>query len=1162
MAAAVKAVLASALAGACLWAQGAVVINEVCYDNSSLADETGDTSSDWIELYNTGNSSVNIGGYGLGDANPYEESKGVRLPSYTMAPDEHLVVFASSDLPEYTVWTNAPNSVVVPTNAVWRYLTPASAPASTWKTNTFDDAAWPAGLSPLGYNDASLNMDCATVLGYGGVAGARYPTAYFRKTFVVNEPSVVTGLVVNARVNDGMVVYLNGREALRYNLPAGTVSYSTLASLSVPPTLWTSALVATNGLLQGTNVVAVEVHQAAAASPDLIMGLSLTALVNKQVPIVHAQFGLAKEGENVHLFNASLVRVQKFEPASGSVLPGENQTYGAYPDGSTTVFKVYQTPTPGAANSLTYSEMLAAQTPSFSVAPGAYANNQSVTLSTATAGYKILYSLDGSDPRNSSSYVYSGNAVSVTNLTPATSGLAWLRTNPVEITNSVPTAGWQAPAGSVSRAAVLRAVAVSADGKYCSPERSGTYFIGAAFTNRVLPVASIICNTNALFGFVDGIYVPGRMYADSSEGYGSNKWGKPHANYHQDSETEEWERPVHFELFETSQATSSVSQVLGVSMYGGGTRAIPQKTLYLMARLTEYGSETVPYKLFPNQTATAYKRFLLRNSGNDWYGPDHAGVATMMKDAAFQQIIANLNLSTMAYRPTVAYVNGEYWGIHNLRESYDKHYLATRYGIDPDNADILMHDQDPLDSDKIVITRVDGNKSADEDYEAMLDWIQTNTLSNAANYLHVQSLIDVTNYTDYIVSETFFANTDWPGNNCDFWRAHTNQVATCGQYGDTRWRWMLYDLDLSGEKGAAYNMLSYLSGSKMTGRKEPAFLINALWQNADFKNAFVTRYANLLNTTFRPERMSQIVSRDADVIAPEIETHFKRWGRTYTQAQWRQAVTNALLNFASARYSASWPHLNSFFSLGGTGALLVSNVNASGVGGHFVVNGVAIETTTEGVTNRASWSGTFFASLPVPVVAVPDAGYVFDGWVGTTLTNATRSLFVESSPKKLVARFRLASAAAHVVSGYELWQTRNYTEQEILAGVAALPASSSGCAGLSNFELYAFGMSRTDGLTDAQRVARASLSINNRSNALWVGYSRLNSGYTDVRYTLKVASSLSAPVVWRNAVSGVDLDPVTSTNVLDASSWFYEVRLPSAPSAGSARFFKLEASQP
>ena len=1018
-------------------AHGELVINEVCFDNETTPDETGTVTSDWIELYNRGPASINVKNYALGDANPYAESKGVRLPDYEIPPGGYLLVFASSTLPEYTVWTNITSMTLIPSNAVWRYHAPASAPSALWTSPAFSDAGWSSGTAPLGYNDPKLDMDCATVLPYGPDPQSRYPTAYFRNTFNVAKLSSVTGIQINARVNDGMVLYLNGTEVRRVNMPAGQIAYNTLASMGVPSSYWVTFTLPATGLVQGNNVLAVEMHQAFVNSTDLAMDMAVIALTNEQRPIVHGQFGLSAVGENVHLFNSVLTRVHMFDRPTAA--PGRDKSYGLAVDGVTDTYKVFDRPTPGFPNvtqEQKYSETLLAQKPTLTVPPGFYPANQiAVGLRTATPNHKVFYTLDGSDPKYSSAFVYSGYSITLNAPAPVTSGLSWIRTNPVEIGNTAPGIAWQAPIGSVAKAVVLRAIAVSEDGKFCSPETRGTYFVGPSFADRALPAVSIITDPASLFDFVSGIYVPGKHYGDSPEGYGLNKWGKPYANYHQTNDDRLWERPAHFELFEHSQNTVSLSQQLGVAMHGGGTRAIPQKTLYLMARLGEYGAEAVNYRLFPDEAATSYKRFLLRNNGNDWYGPLAGGVSTLLKDATLQRIIRNLDISVMAYRPASVYINGEYWGIHNMRESYDKHYLATRYGVDPENVDILMHEEDHIDNDKIHISRIDGDTNSDEEYEALIDWIQANPLSNGANYQQVQTWVDVTNHADYIIAETFFGNTDWPVNNCDFWRAHTNQTATCGKYGDGRWRWMLYDLDLTGEEGATFDMLSYLSSSKMTGGSEPGFLINQLWSNMDFRNYFVMRYANLLNTTFRPERTAAIIRAAADTVAPEVEQHFRRWGRNTTQTQWRQAI-ETLVQYVTARHTYSWQHLNTRFNLGGTGTLAVRNAAPTGADGHFIVNGLAITAATDGVTNAAAWDGTFFRSLPVTVQAVPAPGYVFQEWVGTPDTSPTKNVFVGAAPLTLTARFRLASAPLCTVALNPQGGSVSTTEKQAALGAA------------------------------------------------------------------------------------------------------------------------------
>jgi hypothetical protein len=136
-------------------------------------------------------------------------------------------------LPEYTIWTNAPDIAAIP-------HTPALQRAGQCAFDLegcLSMSHVASGSAPLGYNDTTLNMDCATLLPYGANPANRYPTAYFRKTFKIVNPSVVTGLVVRARINDGMVLYLNGVEQKRVYMPDGAVSHSTLATMSVPSTL-------------------------------------------------------------------------------------------------------------------------------------------------------------------------------------------------------------------------------------------------------------------------------------------------------------------------------------------------------------------------------------------------------------------------------------------------------------------------------------------------------------------------------------------------------------------------------------------------------------------------------------------------------------------------------------------------------------------------------------------------------------------------------------------------------------------------------------------------------------------------------------------------------------------------------------------------------------
>lgn len=175
-----------------------------------------------------------------------------------------------------TVLAPAPPPILqtlIASNAVWKYLAGPNPAPATWASPDFDDGLWPAGPAQLGFGDG----DEATVIP-GGPSDNRYPTVYFRHRFVVNDPGAVTNLTLWLRRDDGAVVYLNGVEVLRDNLPAGPITYSTLASNATDDgALWLTFGLAPDRLAVGPNVIAAEVHQSSLTSSDLSFELMLEA---------------------------------------------------------------------------------------------------------------------------------------------------------------------------------------------------------------------------------------------------------------------------------------------------------------------------------------------------------------------------------------------------------------------------------------------------------------------------------------------------------------------------------------------------------------------------------------------------------------------------------------------------------------------------------------------------------------------------------------------------------------------------------------------------------------------------------------------------------------------------------------------------------------------
>lgn len=168
-------------------------------------------------------------------------------------------------------------ATLVPAGSIWRYLDNGSFPGTNWASRTFNDATWAQGPAQLGYGDG----DEATVVGFGAVATNKHVTTYFRHAFVVTNTSAFVAISVDVLRDDGVVVYLNGREIIRNNMPAGAPGNRTFATSSLSgasETAFVATPVSPTNLVAGTNLVAVEIHQSDAASSDVSFDLRITGL--------------------------------------------------------------------------------------------------------------------------------------------------------------------------------------------------------------------------------------------------------------------------------------------------------------------------------------------------------------------------------------------------------------------------------------------------------------------------------------------------------------------------------------------------------------------------------------------------------------------------------------------------------------------------------------------------------------------------------------------------------------------------------------------------------------------------------------------------------------------------------------------------------------------
>ncbi|MCC5927292.1 MAG: CotH kinase family protein [Bacteroidetes bacterium] len=557
------------------------------------------------------------------------------------------------------------------------------------------------------------------------------------------------------------------------------------------------------------------------------------------------------------------------------------------------------------------------------------------------------------------------------------------------------------------KATVIRARAFIPPDRY-SETVTRSYFVQTE--PHQLPVISINVDPQLFFEYENGIYVPGADFdnwriANPNAPYNDGRPG----NY--SARGEETEHPSSFEFFE-NDGQLVVSQTVGLRLHGAWSRSFPMKSLRVYAR-SDYGVSRLNHAFFPDYPHQRFNRLILRHSGQDYY-------ATMFRDAAIQAMVSHLNIETQAYRPTVHYLNGEFWGIINIRERYDRHYLERIYGVDPDNLDILTFRSVVKEGDNVH-------------YNAMLSYVRNTDTSSEAFLQEMATRMDVDNFIDYNIANIFANNTDWPGNNIDYWRLRTDGYRPDAPPGhDGRWRWMLYDTDFGFNRYGVHqvlnNTLAMATEAGFNDWPNPdwsTFLFRTMLENPGFRDAFILRFTDLLNTAFLPERTRSIILGMRAAIEPEINTHLSRW-QTHNRFSWEEHI-DRMLFFADERPSIQLEHIRGHFELGDPIAVRLDVDRRDGHdeqygtiqstnkinGGYIRVNSIDIHPNTPGVDAAPyPWSGSYFPDVPLQIEAIALPGYRFAGWAGASASVSTTLEITPDSDFSLTAAFEPLTDAA------------------------------------------------------------------------------------------------------------------------------------------------------
>lgn len=216
---------------------------------------------------------------------------------------------------EFLGWSSAQYETIVNKKSEWKYLDDGSDQGTAWKENDFDDSSWTLGSGKFGYGDE----DEDTTISFGGDSNNKYVTTYFRKDFNIDDISALTGaLSFDLLRDDGAIVYLNGKEIIRSNLPLGNINANTLAltfASGDEEVSYFNFLIAEGELKEGNNTIAVEVHQSQTNSSDLGFDLSFKAL-----KVSNGNF-ISTERQIEVTLNSDSILVANYESSEVCTLP-------------------------------------------------------------------------------------------------------------------------------------------------------------------------------------------------------------------------------------------------------------------------------------------------------------------------------------------------------------------------------------------------------------------------------------------------------------------------------------------------------------------------------------------------------------------------------------------------------------------------------------------------------------------------------------------------------------------------------------------------------------------------------------------------------------------------------------------------------------------------
>ncbi|MDO9187175.1 MAG: CotH kinase family protein [Bacteroidia bacterium] len=527
------------------------------------------------------------------------------------------------------------------------------------------------------------------------------------------------------------------------------------------------------------------------------------------------------------------------------------------------------------------------------------------------------------------------------------------------VDGSIPTTGstiYSAPI-SISTTTVLRARTFSSDPLVPSSfVESNTYFIN---TNHTVAVVSV--------------------FGDQVDDLLSGSYLDPETG---------------LEYFDESKA--QVAETNGLTnKHGNDSWAYDQRGFDYVSKDEMGYNYAINYKVFSNKSRSSFQRIIFKPAANDNYPFETGGAHIRDSYAHTLSQRGNLNLDERTWAPAVLYVNGQYWGVYDVREKVDDSDFTDYYYDQPEEELQYLKTWGGTWSEY-------GGVQAQTDWDVLKNYIITNNMAVQANYDYVDSVFNVKSFVDYFVFNSWLVTSDWLNYNTAWWRG-------LNPSGDKKkWRYTLWDLD-----AIMGHYINYTGVPDPTPNADPCDvetlpdpggqghtqMLNSLMANPGFKQFYQARYIDLMNTTLNCSFTLPLYDSMIAVIQPEMQGQCTRWGGTYST--W-QANAASFRTDISTRCNAMTQGVMDCYSLTGPYPISVDVVPAGG--GNVKINSIT--------PSAYMFQAPYFGGMQTVFRASANTGYVFDHWeiqnhtlLPSTLVDSVSVSFTQQDT--VIAVFRL-----------------------------------------------------------------------------------------------------------------------------------------------------------